>query len=162
MNDELCRGLDDFVWSRTYWVVNLNNGETIYQDDERPSVSEHSAWVRLRNYCQATGLYITRMVLQFRSHIEEPLPNDADGYFFCHQALGMVGLTGNWRDQTTETLGFYVIGYVKDGRLYTQQWKVPELQLGIREERPLDLESPCLILRPNATGLPLRPTSSSS
>lgn len=138
--------MDDYVFNRAHWIADLDNGEQILQDDERPGIEERSAWKRLREYCRRNNRKITKFWIRFRSHIETPVPDNAHGYYFRHGSVGMVGLQGNWRDGTTEALSFFLMGYVsrEDGQLHVQFWKVPELQKapflegGFEEIRPID------------------------
>jgi hypothetical protein len=114
------------------------------------------AWRRLKSYCQLHGLFITKMRMRFRSHVETPLPDNQLGYLFMHNAFGAAGLTPRWRDGITGTLDFCLLGYVDraDKKLRVQRWKVPELMRAkfleghLEEERPVDPNHPAQILKP--------------
>ena len=77
-----------------HWIVELDDGTMVYQDDERPNVWHHSAWYRLRDYIHHTEHQIVKMHLRFRSHWES-LPANKDGYFFCKVARGYYGSKEN-------------------------------------------------------------------
>ena len=149
----VCRQADGYVLDRWHWFVTLNNGETVFQDDYRPGLAEPMAWRRLRSYCRENNLSITSLKLRFRSHVETPLPDNQKGYFFAHNAMSLVGLTGSIRDGVTSTLDFCLLGYIEraTGLLRVTRWKVPELipsafmEGGMEEIRPIDHNSPYLI-----------------
>lgn len=101
------------------WRAELSNGEIVVQDDNRPGLSPSSAWLRLSERLSREGLSIRRFWLQFRSHRVEPLPEDADGYFFCRSARKMLG---------GGTATFYsLIGAMKNGKLEVHLYSVPSL-----------------------------------
>ena len=52
------------------WIVELSNGETVYQDDDRPGIEPPSAWKRLKIYCDAHDLHVVKMNVKNRSHME--------------------------------------------------------------------------------------------
>lgn len=127
----VCKQPDDYTEEyhlrETYWTVKLSNGEYVMQDDNRPGVEPHSAWLRLAEYVRQNRLSIKEMWVQFRSHVESTLPADADGYFFRKCAMGFLF--------DNSTYGFYLIGYLHNGKVRVQKWKVPELLLVEEEER---------------------------
>ena len=135
--------IQDIEESTTIWICTLSNGEIIYQDDERPDRMHHSAWVRLKNYCEANGLYVVKIQLKFRSHSEFVFDEEADGYCFRKGVLGSFGSANQH---------FYLVGILKNGIVNMQKWSVPELILSETDERnPSDL-SDCLILRSKSNG----------
>jgi hypothetical protein len=111
------------------WVVTLNDGNRVYQDDDRPEMNPKSAWERLGLVCEANKLYIVDMYLQFRSHLEH-LPSNADGYYFAKSIMGSFGSDKNWH--------FYVVGTLKNGILKVDTWKLPELIINESEERSIE------------------------
>lgn len=120
------------------WICDLSNGETVFQDDDRPGEEPKSAWLRLRQYCQENNLSITHMRLEFRSNTQRSLPDDAEGYFFC-KGCGAFLFGGG------TTLGFYLVGYLKGDKVIVHQYKSPEMILVSTEERlAADCEA-CLI-----------------
>lgn len=135
----LTRHDDEFVRDSLRWVVALNNGETIYQDDDREGVEPASAWIRLKEYCTRHGIWIVRMWLQFRSHVVPILPDDAPGYFFVKLAFGV------WGDQ--KSYDAYIAGTLDGDIVRTACYKVPELELMGVSERPANPASPTLIVR---------------
>lgn len=120
----VCKSKDGFVFEQSmageaHWVARLSNGETVYQDDLRPDESIPSAWIRLADYVREHGLSITALWLEFRDNIQKPLPENAEGYFFCKSA-GAV-----WPGDST--IGFYIIGCLVRDKVRCQRWKIPEL-----------------------------------
>lgn len=139
MAAEVCKTDDDFVRFLPRWVAVLSNGETIYQDDDRPGVEEPSAWKRLKSYCSETGAHIRELWLQFRSNRVCIQPTDADGYYFVKCAYGFWG--------ATETKHAYIAGALVDGSIHAIKWRVPELlSLEVQTREP-DYLSPSLITK---------------
>jgi hypothetical protein len=121
----------------TIWVACLNNGETIYQDDMVPGNT--SAWVRMGEYCKENELYLVDLELQFRQFVKKQ-PSNAEGYFFCKSLLSAMF--------SLSVLNYYSVGYVEDGVIYSQKWKVPELVLEMEHERDITETIPeALIMR---------------
>lgn len=111
------------------WYVVLNNGQKVYQDDERPHTYPHSTWLRLQEYCRLNKLYITAMYLQFRSHTEA-IEADADGYFFSKSAMSGFGMN--------RTFNYFLIGTIKHNTLTVNSWKLPELIVNETEIRDIN------------------------
>ena len=104
----------------TYWQATLSNGLVVFQDDYNPAyVQEHSAWIRLKKYCQQNKLYITNLILVFRTHIID-IPQNKDGYYFSK------GVTAWCSDD--KTYHQYIVGYVEDDKVYTTSYIIPELE----------------------------------
>jgi hypothetical protein len=116
-NDSVCKVTDDHV-PTLRWVVQLDNGETIYQDDGRPGMDPPSAWIRLGNYVRNNGFKIVGLLFQFRSHNVHIEPN-AEGYYFAKGAIGYAG--------APETFQQFVAGFLKEGIIYKTWFQVPEL-----------------------------------
>ncbi len=136
--------LDDQMLSNTCWIVELSNGETIIQDDDRPGAEPRSAWERLGYYCAMDNLYIVNMRLKFRSHTEH-VGRDADGFFFCRGIFGGI----------QKTFNSYLTGTLSEGILEVVKWQVPELiqvpfiDDKVKQRRNPNEAGPCLIRRPN-------------
>lgn len=146
----VCLKQDDYVTeleigrATASWRVKLSNGETVIQDDGRPGCDTPQAWLRLRDHLAANKLSIVKMWLQFRSNVQDPiLPENADGYYFCKQALGF--LTGS-----EKTFHFYLLGALINDKLVVHRWKVPELVRVEQELRDPLLAGDCLILKNGA------------
>jgi len=118
------------------WVVTLSNGETIYQDDDRPGVEPSSAWIRLKSYCEENDLHITSMKIKNRSHVVE-VDSDCDGYFFCKGAGGFM-----FGDMTYLS---FSIGTLQDGELKVRRWSLPEIESSTIEIRDLSEAGDMLI-----------------
>ena len=105
---------------KTIWVAELSNGETVFEDDDRPEVTPHSAWERLGNYCRANDLHISNMLLRNRSNVKQIEP-DADGYCFCKALVGPLYSGVNQP--------VYMAGILKQDSdsIEITRWRVPEL-----------------------------------
>lgn len=135
---QVCTVDDEYVRDRVRWVAVLSNGETVYEDDDRPGLDEPSAWKRLKAYCQDQNVCIVQLWLQFRSNRVHVEPDNADGYFLVKSAFGV------WGD--AQTFHAYILGSLVDGKIETVKWKVPELVALEKQERVVDYNSPSLIL----------------
>lgn len=124
------------------WVVKLSNGETVFQDDNRPGEEEHSAWIRLAKYMQENRLDIEHMKLQFRSNVKVVNDGPVDGFFFSQASLGAPGM---------KTVDYFVAGTLKNGILQIRRWQVPELELDEVEYRKVADAKECLIINPSFT-----------
>jgi hypothetical protein len=125
----VCKQEDYFIEDKARWVVDLSNGERIWQDDNRPGVTPASAWLRLQDYIEYTHSTISNMFIQFRSHLEFPLLKNAAGYFF---AKGYLASSDGY-----DTMGLLVVGYLQDDKVYISQWDTPALTLVGTEIRTL-------------------------
>jgi hypothetical protein len=134
----VCLDDDDFTHETCRWVVKLSNQQIVYQDDYRPGVVEWNAWKRLGQYTQQNNLYIIKMYLQFWTHICPVEPDNSDGYFFRHAA---VGINGSWFKN------YYIIGTLNNGILKTNKWAVPELIPEPEIIRDMKEAGPSLILK---------------
>ena len=128
--------IQNYIECNPSWMVVLNNGTTVYQDDGR--FEPNSAWERLGIYCKQNGLYITDMQIRFRTNIKK-LPSNKDGYFFCKMARGMFG--------GPKTLHLFLVGYLEDGLLNLTKWKVPEMLEETSEIRDPAGADICLIAK---------------
>lgn len=124
--------------SETLWIAYLSDGTKVFMDDERPEMPHHSAWVRLKNYCEINNLYVVKIQLKFRSHSEFVFDEHADGYAFRRGCLGSFG---------NPTRHFFHVGILKGNTVRMYKYSTPELILEDEEDRdPSSLED-CLILR---------------
>lgn len=135
----ICIQEDEFTqWyaeGHTRWIVSLDNGQTVFQDDGRPGL-ENSAWLRLKEYCENNNLYITNMSIGFRSNRYNLEPN-ADGYYFAKGVRGMWG--------APKTIQLIFVGILIDEELRVSCWKSPEMILEKTELRNIDESTQCLI-----------------
>ena len=138
----VCKKMDNFLESyieaKPRWEVVLNNGEKIYQDDDRPGVQPSSAWRRLYKYCAENELHIVEMMIGFRNNIHI-LPRNMDGYFFSKGSLGCFG--------STKTLSLFIVGTLQNNILKVTHWKVPEMLEQETEIRNIESAGECLIKR---------------
>ena len=83
----ICTAIDDFICDATVWIAHLDNGLKVYQDDDRPGLTERVAWLRLKQYIHDNHCNITGLFLRFRSHELQVVPQNKDGYFFFKDVL---------------------------------------------------------------------------
>ena len=114
----LCRQRDRFIEDQVIWVVDLSNGETIFQDDAREDCDPPSAWLRLTEYVKQENLKITRMRLRYWDNIVF-LPDGADGYYFSKGASfdSVSGISGE----------FYNAGTLEGEEVKVYKYSIPEL-----------------------------------
>lgn len=136
------KSLDQYVNqygdSNPAWVVELSNGETIYQDDERPGLEPSSAWKRLGEYCKNNDLHIQNMKIKNRSNAHE-IGAGHDGYFFCKSAGAF--MFGD------ETIHSFIVGTLNDGKLRVRKWAMPDMSPDRFEERDPFANPECLIAK---------------
>jgi hypothetical protein len=135
MNDIICKVIDEYV-PDLRWIAHLSNGETIYQDDERPEMEPRSAWIRLGNYIRNNNLKIISLKFQFRSHVIN-LEDNADGYYFAKGAVAVWGIG--------ETFHHFVAGTLKEGKIHKKWFLVPELEITRVGEQDASQCGPSLI-----------------
>ena len=127
----LSKELNDYVIkyadNNPIWIATLSNGETIYQDDDRP-----------KQYCEENSFHITNLKVRNRTHIEE-VGSGHDGYFFCKGAGALM-----FSDFVVHT---YNIGVLKGDKLKVQIWRLPELLPERFEERDPYQSPECLITK---------------
>ena len=112
----ICTTEDSFLEDKTIWIASLSNGQTVFQDDERTGAYPHSAWVRLKDYCEEEDVYINDLKIKFRSHVV-PIPR-ADGYHFM-KGVGCV--VGSGQED------FFIFGTLENGTLKRTWYKIPEI-----------------------------------
>ena len=112
----ICTTEDAFLEDKPIWIASLSNGQTAFQDDDREGVYHHSAWVRLKDYCEQEGVYINDLKIKFRSHVV-PIPK-SEGYHFIKGIGCMVGF---------DSEEFFIVGTLEDSGLKRTWYKVPEI-----------------------------------
>lgn len=123
------------------WVVVLSNGEEYHQDDGRPGTDE-PAWKRLAKYCRENGVHVTDIYLRFRSHIERKTEyRNAEAYWF------RFGITASVKPNKKGKQSFntILIGVVRDGKMYVDNWRIPELILVESDIRDVPSDDETLI-----------------
>ena len=120
------------------WIVELSNGETIYQDDDRPGAEPPSAWKRLKLYCEKNDLHITNMKIKNRSNAHD-IGQNHEGYFFCKSAGAF--MFGD------ETIHSFIVGTFDEGKLKVRKWVMPEMSPDRIEERDPTTNPECLITK---------------
>lgn len=122
---QVCTSLDKWMedtWVHsTRWVVELDNGEMVWQDDGRPGV-EDSAWVRLKNYCEYHGFKIKNLKLQFRNNTPDVLYQGGDFFFSKLLRASFISTKG-----TAKNSHYYLIGVTDGDKVMIDKWLVPAL-----------------------------------
>lgn len=139
-----CRQEDDYIAEKIRWVITLSNGETIYQDDDRPGEKEPKTWLRLKEYVNKKNLDITSFKIQFCSHIEEAAPPYADGYYFT-QKVDAVAFGGMFN----RTYNYYIVGHLLNDKIHTTHWMIPEIIKTGHDIREPEKNDPRFILNYN-------------
>lgn len=117
----LCDQIDDYIADKPIWIVTLDNGRKIYQDDYREGSCPPQAWLRLKKHCFELKTKIKHVQARFKSHLINPVPNDCLLYSFI-KSLVNINLTSN--------IHCYSFGYLTSQlEFYIARWMVPELEL---------------------------------
>ncbi len=129
----VCFQIDEYINDRdkTHWFVDLSDGTRVFGDDFRYGPDDR-AWKRLRTYLYENSLYITKLWIRFRSHIELMGSSDI-GYMFRNGVIASVA-TGENRER-------FVVGLIKDNKVHVQVWNVPEIQKCEDETEEREIES---------------------
>lgn len=116
------------------WKAVLSNGEVFYQAD----YAGGDSWIELQEYCNEKNLRLEHFMLEYFDNTLNILPANAEGYFFRRGILSEImcealgdGSTTSFQGKRSKT---FIIGYLKDGLLYTYQVKIPELIVMFGEE----------------------------
>lgn len=122
---------DDFIFNKPIWFVILNDGERVYQDDDRPGEFPASAWLRLKEYLKDNNKQIKEIYLKFRSN-EVPLsfPADAEGFFFSKRLICF--------GYGTLQVNAYMLGYTIGESVEIFTYQVPEMILIEQESRHVE------------------------
>lgn len=121
--------LQDNYYHSPRLVIKLNNGKTVYSDDDRPGLEEPSFWERLQTYLKdKKNLRIDEILLQFRSNIISPLPKKAKCYFFRR------GLHAIFQGPI---LNYYIVGYLDGEMIKSKKYLLPALLLEEEKDRPV-------------------------
>ena len=89
------------------------------------------------------------MKLQFRSNAVN-IESRAQGYFFRRSLLGSLGKPGTSKPPD---VFYYLVGILRNGMIYVQKWRTPELILNteildIRDPEDKHMVGNCLIKKP--------------
>lgn len=123
--------LDCFMNRAPVWVAVLDNGVHIIQDDWRTDLNPPKAWQRLKLYIEKTGLKIVNFHCRFMDNINNGfLADNAEGYFYRPALIAMFGAGSSWNA--------FSMGYVKNGVIYSQKIKVPEMIKQEDDVRPVE------------------------
>ena len=112
------------------WCITLNDGTKVYSDYDRPGIKEHP-WNRLKQHCEITGLFITKVEAMM---LGAPLTtmfedlNGLDGLFVAR------GVSKDIKIETGEQGPSYkqlVVGLLRDNEdvIDVKKFSWPENQL---------------------------------
>ena len=122
--------MDKTIWLRHYrtnksaiWIkVELTDGTLVFCPD-------FEGWTELKTDCEARGVFVKDLRLQFRSHEVRIDTADADGVYLIRSILSMVGGSDKH---------YYVCGVLKDGMVYKKKYVIPELVLDSEYTDPVE------------------------
>jgi hypothetical protein len=150
----LCKFPDSFINEKVYWAAHLTNGETIYQDDDRPGEEEPKAWLRLHEYVHKNSFAISYITVHFYDHVEQVTPENCDLYYFVQSAVSIL-----YQDKYSprRTYCYYIFGHScdlnrpldGDIEIQTSKWIVPEIIEVERGKRIVDFSDEKLIINFN-------------
>lgn len=119
---------DQPIWIAKIKKLDGSEEIDVYQDDCVPHLLDHfqeKAWQRLGKFCAIHDYKIVSLKLKFRSHVEHIFDDeDVEGAFFREAIFGAFGKTDY---KSRMNIRYYLTGYLKDGILKVQKWRVPEL-----------------------------------
>jgi|694.fasta_scaffold00123_88 hypothetical protein len=97
---------------RNIWIIVHTSDESdIYLED-------YSDWLTIGNYCNANKLTISKISLQYKSHVVDFDTTNADGVYLSKTAKGTLG---------GETKQCYSIGVLRENKIYRTLYAIPEL-----------------------------------
>jgi hypothetical protein len=113
----------EYYEDKPIWIVELSNGESIYQYDTEGK----SSWLELKEYVYKNNLLIKKMYARFRSNIIYPLEENAEGYFFSIGIIGIMSCKNN--------MSYYLLGSLKNNNVKVHKIKIPEMITFEEEDR---------------------------
>jgi len=122
--------------SNPFWTIHLDNGEKIYQDDDRPGLKEKSAWKRAVAHIYENDLEIDYVTFRFAGyqHTVYNTKDDASysGFYFSRGKAGLLA------DTNSRTIDLYVAGKVNGDKMAVVKFEVPFLRQYECYERLVD------------------------
>ena len=134
---------DEIIQDKPIWIVTLNTGRKIFQDDGRPGEDEPSAWIRLKQYLDDNKhLYIDSISLKFGSHIiNNFIPPNVPAIYFSKAIITTLDI---------ESKECFIVGFQGgDVNKFFRYWYIlPELECIKSDEMHISkLFSNCIIKR---------------
>lgn len=124
MNDELIFGEES--WQNFY--KSLKNKKQVFisvviaESNEKIYMTSYKAWFQLKEFCESNSKYISKISLQFRSHVVDyEVSYDCDGVYCVNSIMGWMG-GANKKN--------IAIGSLKDGIVAKKSFSIPELSEG--------------------------------
>lgn len=114
--------------SNPFWSVELEDGRTIYQDDDRPGL-DPDAWARCKKYIDESSSVIKRIKFRFAGYehvVYDKEIDDCIGFFFTKGVSALLSQT------STKQWCFYSAGKVYDDGeevMSVTQYEVPFLEV---------------------------------
>ena len=91
--------------------VELSNGRDVY-------FSDYDNWLKIKNICSSEGLTLSRLALQFRSHLEEIDIVNAEAVYLVRSVMGQIG---------ERSKSYLTTGTLVDNIVHKKMWLTPEL-----------------------------------
>tara|TARA_Y100001963_G_scaffold117657_1_gene163725 strand:- start:799 stop:1251 length:453 start_codon:yes stop_codon:yes gene_type:complete len=133
--------MTDIKFDKDKWLPRYRSNKTavwikcILTDGQQMFFDHFSGWLEIKELCEANNLFIAKLELQYRSHVEHVFSldeeRDCDGIYLIRSMMGELG--GDCRQ-------YYTSGILKDGKIDKIMWLVPEL---IVERKTSDDISEC-------------------
>ncbi len=98
-------------------------------NNEKINFHEFDEWLDLKKKCEKDNLFINKMVLQYRSHMEPIDLKDATGLYLIRSVKGKMG---------GENQHSYTVGVLKNKKVQKQMWLVPELMVDLEYEDEIE------------------------
>tara|TARA_Y100001937_G_C7120522_1_gene332338 strand:- start:1592 stop:2026 length:435 start_codon:yes stop_codon:yes gene_type:complete len=98
-------------------------------NNEKVSFHEFDEWLHLKKKCEKDDLFINKMVLQYRSHMEHIDLQDATGLYLIRSVKGKM---------SGENQHSYTVGVIRDKKVQKQMWLIPELIVDIEYEDEIE------------------------
>ena len=91
--------------------VELSNGKDVY-------FSDYDDWLKIKSICSSEDLTLSRLALQFRSHLEEIDIANAEAVYLVRSVMGQIG---------ERSKSYLTTGTLVDNVVHKKMWLTPEL-----------------------------------
>jgi len=105
------------------WII------TELSDDGKIYFSEYKTWLKVKELCEEQQLSVSRLQLQFRSHVVDVEIEGAEALYLIRSVRGSLG--GESKDYMT-------VGKIKSDSVKKDMWLIPELIIEETFEETID------------------------
>ena len=91
--------------------VELSNGRDVY-------FSDYDNWLKIKSICSSEDLTLSRLALQFRSHLEEIDIANAEAVYLVRSVMGQIG---------ERSKSYLTTGTLINNVVHKKMWLTPEL-----------------------------------